>query len=83
MAAKIPDWAVKAKEGCGCKDYECKMNAWGVEECEARMNLIVAHLVGQSDMLIPMFKALPTAARRIMAKALVVSAINEEKAKNA
>jgi hypothetical protein len=81
LATKIPDWAVATKEGCKCRDYECKMNKWGPDTCEEQLGLIVTHLVQQSDRLIPMFKALPKPARKLMAKALVLRAIAEERSK--
>lgn len=64
LASLIPDWAVSIKEGCDCKDFAEKMDAWGVDGCEQRRDQIVRHLTGQSEMLIPPLRVLPFAARR-------------------
>jgi len=81
LADKIPDWAVATKEGCKCRDYECKMNRWGPDKCEAQIDIIVNHLVQQSDRLIPMFKALPKPARKMLARVMVLQAISQERSK--
>lgn len=38
-----------SKNGCGCKSYARKMDAWGVDGCEKRFDEIVAHLVSQAS----------------------------------
>ncbi len=81
LARKIPAWAVATKKGCKCRDYECKMNRWGPDKCEEQLNLIVTHLMQQSDRLIPMFKLIPKPAHRALASAMVKFAISEERAK--
>ena len=59
LSKMIPDWAVQFKGKCGCKDMQKKMDRWGVDGCEARRAMIVTHLMGQSDFLIPVFKLIP------------------------
>ncbi len=80
LAKLIPDWAVQFKGGCGCKDMQKKMDKWGVDGCTARVNQITAHLVAQSDKLIPAFKLIPEPVRRIAAVKLLKKAIRNAQA---
>ena len=80
LAKLIPDWAVQFKGGCGCKDMQKKMDQWGVAGCTARVNQITAHLLSQSDRLIPAFRLVPEPVRRIAAIKLLKKAIKNAQA---
>ena len=75
LAKQIPDWAVQFKGGCGCKDMQAKMDKWGPDGCYARRNQIVAHLMSQSDHLIPAFKLVPDNIKRVIAGRMLNKAI--------
>lgn len=75
LSKLIPDWAVQFKGGCGCKDMQKKMDRWGAEGCEKRRKQIVAHLLSQSDMLIPAFKLVPEAMKKVVVERLLNKAI--------
>ena len=79
LSKLIPEWAVKAKAGCRCKDFAAKMDRWGVEGCEKRRDVIVVHLLGQADHLIPVLKAVPESMKRIGASRLLSAAIANAK----
>ena len=77
----IPNWAVQFKGKCGCKDMARKMDSWGPDGCEKRRDKIVAHLLSQSDHLIPAFKFVPEPAKRVLAiKMLALAIRNARKA---
>ena len=75
LAKLIPDWAVADKEGCYCKEWQRKMDRWGVKGCQVRRNEIVAHLLSSSSSLIPALSILPDAMKRIGANRLLSRAI--------
>lgn len=75
LASLIPDWAKSMKGGCGCKDWELKMNRWGVDACEKNREQIVNHLMSQQEHLIPPLRALPAFAKRAAANRLLDKAI--------
>ena len=75
LAKQIPDWAVQFKGGCGCKDMQKKMDRWGPDGCYERRHQIIAHLVGQSDHLIPAFKLVPDSVKRVIAGRMLNKAI--------
>ena len=75
LESLIPDWAVQFKTGCKCKDFRDKMDKWQTAGCEARRDTIVSHLMSQSDLLIPVFRGIPTALRKAAATRLVNKAI--------
>ena len=75
LSKMIPDWAVQFKGKCKCKDMQTKMDRWGPEGCERRMNGIVAHLLSQSDHLIPALKMVPATAKKMVAERMVRVAI--------
>ena len=75
LSKLIPDWAVQFKGGCGCKDMALKMDRWGIEGCHQRRRQIVAHLISQSDHLIPAFRLVPDTAKKIIASRLLNKAI--------
>ena len=77
LANMIPDWAVQFKEGCGCRDMQAKMDKWGPDGCLERMDLIVKHLMTQSDNLIPAFKMVPGPMRKVIATGMVRHAIGQ------
>ncbi len=80
LASLIPDWAVANKEGCGCRDFEAKMNRWGIAGCVGEhYDEIIEHLVKQTDKLIPLFRKIPESGRRVMAKKLLNMAIEKTK----
>ena len=79
LANMIPDWAVQFKEGCGCRDMQKKMDKWGPDGCLNRLDLIVKHLMNQSDMLIPAFKMVPAPMRKVIATGLVRHAISQSR----
>ena len=80
LSKLIPDWAVQFKGGCGCKDMAKKMDDRGVEWCELNKNAIVAHLMSQSDHLIPAFKLVPDALKKVAAERMLNKAIRAAKA---
>lgn len=75
LSKMIPDWAVQFNGKCKCKDMQAKMDRWGAEGCEKRMNGIVAHLMSQSDHLIPALKMVPATAKKMVAERMVRVAI--------
>jgi len=75
LESLIPDWAVKNKSGCGCSDMAAKMDRYGIVWCEDNKNTIVAHLMSQSEHLIPAFKLVPKTMKKIVAEQLVNKAI--------
>ena len=79
LESLIPDWAVQFKTGCKCKDMRDKMDRWQIKGCEAREDMIVAHLMAQSDKLIAVFRGIPTPLRRMAAKRLFRKAIELSK----
>jgi hypothetical protein len=79
LESLIPDWAVQFKTGCKCKDMRDKMDKWRTSGCEAREDMIVAHLMAQSDKLIAVFRGIPTPLRRMAAKRLFRKAIELSK----
>lgn len=81
LQSLIPEWVVQSKEGCGCKDYSKKMDAWGTIGCIAHQDEIISHLMEQSDRLIPVFRGLPQSFRKAAAKKLLAKAIDISKEK--
>ena len=79
LSRLIPDWAVKQGSGCNCKSVAKKWDKYGVAWCERNRELIVGHLLGQSDHLIPAFKLVPEAARKLVADKLLNKAIRAAK----
>ena len=75
LAKLIPDWAVESGKKCKCKDMQAKMDKWGPDGCFERRNAIVAHLMAQSDVLIPAFKLIPASIRKITSAKLLKKAI--------
>lgn len=80
LAKLIPEWAVQFKGGCGCKDMAKKMDRMGADECYARRGEIVAHLLSQSDHLIPAFRLVPNSMKKVVAGRLLNKAIRNAKA---
>ena len=77
LSKLIPDWAVQFKGGCGCKDMAKKMDKWGPDGCEEKEDLIVKHLMTQSDKLIPAFRMIPGPMRKLTATHLLKYAIKK------
>ena len=80
LAKLIPEWAVQFKGGCGCKDMAKKMDRMGADECYARRGEIVAHLLSQSEHLIPAFKFVPSPVKKVVAERLLNKAIRNARA---
>jgi len=59
---------------------EAKLDDYGVAWCERNTDRIVQHLVDQSEHLIPIFRTVPKAGRKAIAKRLVAKAIENAKA---
>ena len=77
LAAMIPDWATKDKDSsCGCDDWRKKMNRWKIDGCKKNQDLIVDHLVSQTDHLIMPLRMSPKILRRSVAQTLVKKAIS-------
>jgi len=79
LSKLIPEWATQFKGGCGCKDMAKKMDDRGVNWCEANSLSIVAHLLSQSEHLIPAFKLVPVPVKKIVAERLLRKAITNAK----
>jgi len=79
LAKLIPKWATQFNGSCKCKDMEAKMNMWGADGCYMRRGSIVAHLLSQSEHLIPAFKLVPTPVKKIVAERLLRKAITNAK----
>jgi len=79
LAKLIPRWAVKNKSACGCSDMAAIMDQRGVTWCEDNKNTIVAHLMSQSEHLIPAFRVVPNAMKKAVAERLVNKAIENAK----
>ena len=75
LARIIPKWAALQKKGCGCKDYQKKMDLWGTEGCEVQFDNIVSHLLKQEKHLISPLRVLPDALKKKFAQVLVARAI--------
>jgi len=75
LESLIPDWAVKNKSRCGCSDMAARMDKYGINWCEDNKNTIVAHLMSQSEHLIPAFKLVPKTMKKLIAEQLVNKAI--------
>lgn len=75
LASLIPDWAKSMKGGCGCKDWELKMNRWGVDACEKNREQIVNHLMSQDEHLVKPLQCLPEALKRAVANKMLDRAI--------
>lgn len=76
LAQSIPEWAVNGKGGCSCKDWEEKMNRWGVDACNtSKRSAIIEHLMKQNEHLVPPLRALPTFAKRVAANKLLDKAV--------
>jgi hypothetical protein len=79
LAKQIPEWAVQTSKKCQCKDMQAKMNKWGPDGCYKRRNAIIAHLIAQSDLLIPAFKFVPESVKRVVAGRMLGKAIRDSK----
>ena len=75
LASLIPDWAKSMKGGCGCKDWELKMNRWGIDACEKNREQIVNHLMSQDEHLVKPLQCLPEALKRVVANKMLDRAI--------
>ena len=79
LSKLIPKWATQFKGGCGCKDMAKKMDDRGVNWCEINSLSIVAHLLSQSEHLIPAFRLVPVPVKKIVAERLLRKAITNAK----
>lgn len=80
LESLIPKWAVQFKTGCGCRDMKKRMNVLGTQGCKAVSNyeMIIHHLMKQSDKLVPILRGIPHSfrergARRLLDKAIKLS----------
>jgi hypothetical protein len=71
----IPKWVVQSNSQCKCSDMATKMDRYGIVWCEDNKNTIVAHLMSQSEHLIPAFKLVPKTMKKLVAEQLVSKAI--------
>jgi hypothetical protein len=53
-------WGVRDDGSCGCGEYAAKMDAWGPDGCESRIDEIVAHLVEQAAKRSVILGAIPS-----------------------
>lgn len=80
----IPDWVVRDKDStCGCDDWRKKLNRWRVRGCRENEDLIIDHLVSQSDELIVALRMSPKILRRVVARNLIRRAISNTERKSA
>ena len=79
LSKMIPDWAVADKKGCKCKSMSAKWDKYGVDWCERNVNLMVAHMLGESDRLIPTLKKVPKAVKRLALMQMIKAAIKNAK----
>jgi hypothetical protein len=75
LESLIPKWAVQFEKGCKCRDIRDKMDRLGTRGVNAKKDQFVSHLMSQSDLLIPIFRGIPTALRKAAATRLVNKAI--------
>lgn len=80
LESLIPQWAVSNSKGCKCRDKKKQMDRLGTDGCKQTKNyeMLVDHLVKQSDRLIPMLRGIPHSfrergARRLLDKAIKLS----------
>ena len=72
----IPKWAVTENDAsCGCKKTAEKWDKYGIEWCVRNRELIIDHLMGQSDHLLGILRAIPATVRRAMVAHTVTVAI--------
>lgn len=71
----IPKWVVQSNSQCKCSDMAAKMDQYGIKWCEDNRNTIVAHLMSQSEHLIPAFKLVPNKMKKLVAEQLLNKAI--------
>ncbi len=79
LSKLIPKWATQFNGECKCKDVADKMDRRGIDWCEINKDQIVAHLLSQSDHLIPAFKLVPEAIKKVVAERLLRKAITNAK----
>lgn len=80
LSKMIPDWAVADKKGCKCKSMAAKWDKYGIEWCERNINMMVAHLLGESERLIPSLHRIPETAKRLAAMQMIKIAIKRARA---
>jgi len=68
------------RKGCDCKAYAKKMNIWGIEGCEQRIESIVTKLMNESKKR-PIFAWVPDAATRSVCLRMAQTAIQRAKEK--
>ena len=80
MSKLIPDWATQFKGKCSCKDTAKKWDSYGVDWCERNRDMIIAHLLSQSEHLIPAFRLVPDSMKKVVAGRLLNKAIRSARA---
>lgn len=71
---RVAHWFVG--KSCGCESYAAQMDAWGVLECERRLEEIVAHLVKQADDKILLASFVPGTTKEALARRAAIEAID-------
>jgi hypothetical protein len=78
LESLIPEWAVESGRQCSCASMKAQMDTMGTQWCIDQSDMLVEHLMQQSDKLIPIFRVLPyslrmTAAKNLLEKAITMS----------
>ena len=81
LAKLIPSWLVQQRKECNCKTVQAKLDDLGIPWCENNKQYLVAHLLSQSERLIPLAKIVsPTIQKRIAVKLVEKAIENARKA---
>ena len=79
LAKLIPKWAATQTSSCTCSNMQKKMDMYGVNWCDDNKDSIVAHLMSQSEHLIPILQKVPDKIKKKIANRLVEKAIANAK----
>jgi len=75
LESLIPKWAIQNSQQCSCASMKARMDKMGTQWCIDQSDMLIEHLIQQSDKLIPIFRGLPDSFRRASAKKLLAKAI--------
>jgi hypothetical protein len=75
-------FGIRSDGSCGCDSFAAQMDAWGPDECEARIGEIVAHLVEQAAKKSVFLGAVPSAAVAVIVRRAIEAARAEAAAGN-
>jgi len=80
IRSTFPGWAVDKviAAGCSCKNYEKKMNKWGIDGSLEREREITTHMAMQANKIGHVFRAIPFALKKKGATTLFRAAIKKE-----